>query len=182
MPLDRLGRQSQHGQFPGAYHIGCGTRGPQPLADAEPSSAARVRMSPRVVRVDRRGQRGERGLDHVVGLAIGVGEPRNVRADVPAVGEQPGVLAGQVRERRDQGESELGDQAGVRRVEWPDHLAAELDQPAVGERGLLDAAAGPVAGLQDDHVGAARDQVAGGGQAGQAGAENDDVVRHCKCS
>ena len=49
-------------------------------------------------------------------------------------------------------------------------------QPAVGELGLLDAAAGPVARLEHDHVGAGRGEVAGGRQAREPGAQHRDVV------
>ena len=61
-------------------------------------------------------------------------------------------------------------------MERADDLAAELDEAAVGKRRLLDAAAGPVARLEDEDVGAAAGEVARGGQAGQTGAEDQDVV------
>ena len=62
-------------------------------------------------------------------------------------------------------------------VRVADHLAAELHQPTVGERGLLDPAADPVACLQHGHVGPATREVARRGQAGEPGADDQDV-RH----
>lgn len=59
-----------------------------------------------------------------------------------------------------------------------DDLAAELDQPAVGEFGLFDASADPVPGLDDEDVGSAGGEVACGGETGQAGTQHDDVVVH----
>ena len=58
----------------------------------------------------------------------------------------------------------------------PDDLAAELHQPAVRQLGLLDAAAGAVARLEHDHVGAGRGEVARGRQAREPGAQHGDVV------
>lgn len=59
-----------------------------------------------------------------------------------------------------------------------DHLSAELDQPAVGQHGLLDASADPVAGFEDEDVGAGRAQVPCRGETGESGAEHDDIVVH----
>src|SRR5690606_19747848 len=56
-----------------------------------------------------------------------------------------------------------------------DELGAALGGGAVGERQAVDAPAGPVPGLQDDHRPPGGDEVAGGGQAGQPGADHDDV-------
>ena len=58
------------------------------------------------------------------------------------------------------------------------HLAAELDEPAVRERRLLHPAAGPVARLEQHHVGAAGREVTGGRQAGEPTAQHHDVVLH----
>ena len=75
-------------------------------------------------------------------------------------------------------EPELGDQPPVGRVGVPDDLAAELDDAAVRERDLLDPAADAVERLEDQDVRPGLGEVSGGGQAGQAGTEHDDVVRH----
>ena len=61
-------------------------------------------------------------------------------------------------------------------MEGPDDLAAELHEPAVGQLGLLDPAAGAVAGLEHDHVDALRREVARGRQAGQTRAHDHHVV------
>ena len=60
----------------------------------------------------------------------------------------------------------------------PDHLAAELDDAAVGERRLLHAAAGPVPCLQHDDVRAAIHQVARRAEARQARAHHHHVGFH----
>ena len=60
----------------------------------------------------------------------------------------------------------------------PDHLAAELDDPAVGQRRLLHAAAGPVARLEHDDVRAAVHQIASGAEARQARAHHHHVGFH----
>ena len=60
-------------------------------------------------------------------------------------------------------------------MEVAHELAAELHHPAVGDLGLLDPPARPVAGLEHAHVAAGPLQVARGREAGQAGAHHDDV-------
>ena len=126
-----------------------------------------VRMRPRVVRVDGRGQRGERGLD----LRRRPSDRRRVNQGMSGPTCRPSASS-QVSSPGRSGKDgtrvspSSATRSDVRGVERPDHLAAELDQPPVGERGLLDPAAGSPASLQHDHVGAARDQVAGGRQAG----------------
>ena len=66
------------------------------------------------------------------------------------------------------------------------HLATELDAAAVGELDLLDPPADPGPGLQHRDLRSAGLEVARGGQAGQAGAHDDDVgaghVRTTVCS
>jgi hypothetical protein len=47
-------------------------------------------------------------------------------------------------------------------VELPDYLAPELNKATIGEGGLLDPSPNSVAGLEDDDIGAACDQVSGG--------------------
>ena len=60
-------------------------------------------------------------------------------------------------------------------MELADQLAAHLDAAAVLEHDALDAAAGPVARLEDLDVRARAGEVARRGQAGEAGAEDEDV-------
>src|SRR5690606_22643967 len=57
-----------------------------------------------------------------------------------------------------------------------DELGAALGGGAVGERQAVDAPAGPVPGLQDDHRPPGGDEWAAGGQAGHPGADHDDVA------
>ncbi len=73
---------------------------------------------------------------------------------------------------------ELGGEPEVGGVERADHLAAQLQHAAVVEHDLLDAAARPAARLEQLHVGAGGREVARGGEAGQAGAEDQDVAAH----
>ena len=61
-------------------------------------------------------------------------------------------------------------------MERAHHLAAELDETAVGERRLLHAPAGPVARLDDDDVRPAAGKVPRGGQAGQPCAHDHHIV------
>ena len=78
---------------------------------------------------------------------------------------------------RREGEAELVDELEVRRVHPPDHLPAELDEPAVRRAGLLDAPPDAVPCLEHGHVRARGREVARGGEAGQAGAEDEDVAQ-----
>ncbi len=57
-----------------------------------------------------------------------------------------------------------------------DDLAAELHRPAVLEQGLLDAAPGTVARLEDEHVGAGVHQVPPSRQTREAGPHHDHVT------
>ena len=66
----------------------------------------------------------------------------------------------------------------IRLVKGADHLSAELHDAAVGQRRLLHAAAGPVAGLHDEDVRARPHQIACGAEAGESGAHDNDVVFH----
>lgn len=61
-----------------------------------------------------------------------------------------------------------------------DHFAAELDQPAVGKAGLFHPAADSVACLDDEDVRSAGGEVAGRGESGEPGAQDDDVVVHTR--
>jgi hypothetical protein len=63
-------------------------------------------------------------------------------------------------------------------VKGTDHLPAELDDAAVRERRLLDAASGPVASLENHDVGAGLHQVARCAEAGQSRAHHDNVRFH----
>jgi hypothetical protein len=63
-------------------------------------------------------------------------------------------------------------------MERTDHLSAELHDPAVRQRRLLDASTRAVACLEHDHVRALVHQIARGAQARQAGARDDHVAFH----
>jgi hypothetical protein len=63
-------------------------------------------------------------------------------------------------------------------VKRADHLAAELDDAAVGQRGLLHATTRPVARLEDDDVRAGIHQIASGAEASEARAHNHHVGFH----
>ena len=171
--LDGLGRQREHRHLAEADRVGRRARLAQPVADREPVEPRRVRVRPRVVGVDGRRQRAEPLLGGVERRALG---PREPVAEHAALGQHPGVLPGRGRERVDEREPELVDEPAVRRVPRADDLAAELQQPAVRQLGLLDAAAGAVARLEHDHVGAGRGEVARGRQAREPGAQHRDVV------
>ena len=142
----------------------------------------RVRVRPRVVRVDGRCERGEFVLDAAHAAVVVVREPRRVVADERVIVQNVGQLTRLGDVTRDQAEAQLGDQLLVGRVCVADHLPAELDDAAVVERDLLDAAADPVAGFEYENIGSARHEIAGGAQAGQPGPEYDEVVRHCEIS
>ena len=122
----------------------------------------RVRVRPRVVRVDGRGERGELVLDAAACCGGRRSRTTSGRRRRTCLVQNVGQLARLGDVARDQGEAELGDQLLVGGVRVADHLPAELDDAAVVERDLLDAAADPVAGLEDEHVGSARHEVAGG--------------------
>jgi hypothetical protein len=97
---------------------------------------------------------------------------------VAAVGEHPGVLAGQLGKGGHDCEPELVGETEVRLVKRPDHLAAQLDDAAVGERRLLDTAAGPVAGLDHDDIRAALHQIACGAESREPRAHYHHVRFH----
>jgi hypothetical protein len=65
-------------------------------------------------------------------------------------------------------------------VKGTDHLAAELDDPAVGQRRLPNPSAGPVARLHDEDVRARLHQIACRAEAGQPGAHHNDAGFHGK--
>ena len=114
--LDRLGRQREHRHLAEADRVGRRARLAQPVADREPVEPRRVRVRPRVVGVDGRGQRAEPLLGGVERRALGPGEPV---AEHTALRQHPGVLAGRRRERVDEREPELVDEPAVRRVPGP---------------------------------------------------------------
>jgi hypothetical protein len=60
-------------------------------------------------------------------------------------------------------------------VEVADQLPAQLHHAAVRDLGLLDPAAGAIAGLEHEHVATGPVEVARSREAGQAGAHHDDV-------
>jgi hypothetical protein len=135
-------------------------------------------VRPRVVGVHGARQRPELVRERREACAVGVVHPREVVADVASVGKHPGVRAGQLGEGGHDGQAELVSQPEVRLVKGPDHLAAQLDDAAVGEGGLLHAPAGPVPCLEHDDVRAAMHQVARRAEAGQARAHHHNVRFH----
>ena len=74
--------------------------------------------------------------------------------------------------------AELLRETEVRLVKRPDHLAAELDYAAVGQRRLLHAAARPVAGLHDQNVRAGLHKIACGAESCEPRAHDHDVGFH----
>ena len=172
----RAVRQRQGANLESADHVGGRAARAQPVTDRQPVQGHRVGMRPRVVRVDCRRQRRELPLEPLVDQPIGAGHPLHALAVMHAVGQEPGRFARDAREAGHDGEPELGDELAVGDVEVPDHLAAQLHQPAVGGARLLHPTPGPGAGLEDHHVGAAGRQVAGGAESGQPGPHHDDVV------
>ena len=60
-------------------------------------------------------------------------------------------------------------------MEAPGHLAAELRRSAVVEPELLDPTAGPIARLQHTDVSTSGCEIACRGQAGEPGAEHQDI-------
>jgi hypothetical protein len=135
-------------------------------------------MRPRIVRVHRPRQRAELVRHRCEARAVGVVHPGEIGADVTSVRKHPGVLTGQLGKGGHDGESELIGKAEVRLVKRADHLAAELDDPAVGQRGLLHAATRPVACLEDDDVRAGIHQIASCAEAREASAHNHHVRFH----
>jgi hypothetical protein len=135
-------------------------------------------VRPRVVGVHRAGERPELVRQRREACPVGVVYPREVVADVASVGEHPGVRAGQLGKGGHDGQAELISEPQVRLVKRPDHLAAQLDDAAIGERGLLHAPAGPVPCLQHDDVRAAIHKIPSGAEARQAGADHHDLGFH----
>jgi hypothetical protein len=131
--LHRLSGQRQHGNVAGAHRAGRGAAVTHPRADREAIELVRIRMRPGIVGVHRARQHRELLLDVLVAGSVGVRQPGYVVADHGVVGEHPGLLAGQVGERRHQRQPQLGHQAGVGRLEGTDHLSTELHQAAVRE-------------------------------------------------
>ena len=142
----------------------------------------RIRVRPRVVGVDGGRERGELAFDLFHAAVVGRREPCRRVADERALVQHVGQLAGFGHVARDQGEAEFGDQLLIRGVRVADHLAAELDDSAVVERHLFDATADSIAGLENQDVGSTAHEVARGGQAGQPGPDDDEVVSHCESS
>src|SRR5436190_1277921 len=63
-------------------------------------------------------------------------------------------------------------------MKMADHLAAKLHDAAIGETSLFHPTACTTAGFENDDIGAAVRQVAGGAETGQAGTEHNDVIPH----
>jgi hypothetical protein len=173
--LDRLGGQREHVQVAGAHGVECGADVTHPLGHRQAVQPVGVGVRPRVLGVDLAGELAEGLLGGVVAGPVGVAHPREPVADHAAVDEHRGVLARQLREGRLQRQAELGDEAAVGLLEGADDLTAQLHQPAIRQRRLLDAAARTVAGLEHDHVDALARQVPTGREAGQPSSENHDV-------
>jgi hypothetical protein len=77
-------------------------------------------------------------------------------------------------ERRERGQADLFDQVVHAILTWTDPLAAELDRPPEN-RPVLGAAADPVSGFEHDDRCARRGQHPRCGQAGEAGAGDEDI-------
>jgi hypothetical protein len=57
-------------------------------------------------------------------------------------------------------------------------VAAKLNQPAVRERRLFDAAADAITRLEYDHVAPSQGEITGGAEAGKPGSQDDYIVAH----
>jgi hypothetical protein len=97
---------------------------------------------------------------------------------VTPVGEHPGIFTRQLGKGRHDGQAQLLGKTQVRLVKRADHLAAELDDAAVGQCGLLDAPTRAVARFEHQHVGARLHQVACRTEAREPGAHHHNVIFH----
>ena len=147
----------------------------QEVADTELVEPVQVGMGERVGGVDPGDELLHRRLDLLVGGDVGVGVPRRPRTHVDGLGDLTGDLARLGDVGRHQCQPELGHQPEVGGVRVADHLATQLDAPAVGELGLLDPAPHAVTGLEHRDARAAGLEVSGGGETGQSRADHHDV-------
>ena len=171
--LDRAGREPEVEERALANDSRGRPARPQPVGQRGAVERGRVGVRPRVVGVDGTGERAERRLE-APGLGpLGRREPL---AAAHALAQERRPLAVGVDVALLDRQAELLGQPEVGPLERARQLAAELDATAVGQVGLLDAAAHAVARLEHEHVGAAEGEVAGGGQPGEAGAEDEHVV------
>ena len=147
----------------------------QPPVDREPVEPVGVRVAPGIIGIDGARQlAGQAGEPLRVG-PLGVGHPRKVVAPVDAVDQVGCHLARLGDVARPERQAELRDELEIGRVELADQLAPELKHAAVGKRRLLHTAAGPVARLEHEHVDPGPVEIPGGRQAGEAGADHEDV-------
>ncbi len=147
----------------------------QEVADRQAVEPLRVRVRPRVGRVDLPGQAEQLRVGAGGAGPVGRGEPRVAEDD--AVDEVVRLDARLGDVARDELEPELRGEREVVAVDLADELAAELDGAPARELLPLHPAAGPVARLHDEHVRARRREIARAGEAREPRAGDDDVVR-----
>ena len=152
LALDRAAAHRERAQVVQPDHGRARALGPQPAGERQRVEPGGFRVAPRVGRVDGRGE-----LRHARLEALGVGdvrgrEERRVVALPRPLGEVPAHQPGLGDVARLGLQPELGRQPEVGGVEVADQLATHLHAAAVLEHDALDAAAGPVARLEDQHV------------------------------
>ena len=94
------------------------------------------------------------------------------------VDQRPGVLSGHGGESGLERQTELLHQLGIDGVSRTHHLAAQLHQPAVGQRCLRHATPNPLSSLEHQDVRTRADQVPCRGQPGQPRAEHHRIKAH----
>jgi hypothetical protein len=177
--LARLGgqRAAHRGPQPGPRALG-GDAGLQPALHRLRVPRRRLVGGPRRLRRHRGGHRVQLtdGQAHGHrGARVAGREPAVVAlgAAVAELGVQPAVPG------REGGDAKALGQRRDAVLGGADPLAAVVDRRPVGRRQRQRAAADPVAGLQHQHLGAARGQVAGRHQPGEPGADHHHVQVCC---
>ena len=174
--LDRVDRERELHVVEKADHARpCALR-TQPGPHAQAVEQLRVRVAPRVGGVDAAREPPELRVDASKVVAVGIVHPGCALADRDALGGTPGGRQIDRRVARLESQPQLADQLAVCVHPIGDHLATPLHRTSVREQLLLDAATGAPARLEHDDVGAARGQVARGGQAGESGAQHHHVM------
>ena len=173
--LDRAVGERERAGRKTADHGRVRVDGAEPAIERDTVEPGRVGMRPGIVGVDRGDERAVEALDPLVVGPLGRRREGPVlRADdaLEEVVRRQSREAGIARLER---EPELLHEAEVGGVERPHHLAAQLNRSPLVNAELLDAAAGPIARLEHDDVGAAGGQVARGSEAGEARTEHEHV-------
>ncbi len=130
---------------------------------------------PGISRIETLGQRCERTLDpRKIGELLRR-HPRRLIADIDTVDEAPAHLAGVGDVTRHGRQPELGDEFAVGGVAVADDLAAGLHGTAIGQCHRLNTAAGTVACLEHDRIGAPAHEISRCAQPAQSGTQHSDI-------